>query len=117
MLEGFTQAKLIEKMKKVLGKLPDSRKGKNTHQEMLDDGIFGVFYPNTIVFRTSKVYKDSAESMLGMVNIPSDNQIRKMLAFLCQTILHLEYRRYQIIRQELCTRKMFFHDVNTLPCF
>jgi len=48
MLEEFTQAKLIEKMIKVLGKSFDSRK-KYTRNEMIDAGMaeFSVFFPKT----------------------------------------------------------------------
>ena len=87
MLEGFTQAKLIEKMKKVLGRLPDSRKGKNTRYKMIDAGMaaFSVFFTQNASFLEHQRYiktvngRSNAESMFGMVNIPSDNQIRNIL--------------------------------------
>ena len=37
-----------------------------------------------------------------------------LLAFLLHTILDLTDRQYQLIRQELGTRKTFFHDIQAL---
>ncbi len=37
-----------------------------------------------------------------------------LLAFLFHTVLDLVAERYQKIRQELATRKTFFHDIDAL---
>ena len=100
MLEGFTQPKLIGRMKEKMGELTDSRTGKNTQYKMEDAGMgaFSVFFTQCASFlehqETLKKAKGkrNAESIFGVMHIPSANQIRNMLDPVTPEVLNGMYR-------------------------
>ncbi len=87
MYEELRLARLIKRIKEVIGEFPDHRTGKNISYEIEDAGMgaFSVFFPQSVSFlahqRAMKLSKrrSNAESLFEMVDIPSDNQIRSLL--------------------------------------
>jgi len=85
--EKLRQPKLIQRIKRELGKLPDSRKGENTQYEMQDAGMgaFSVFFTQSPSFLAHQEAikrtkgQSNAESIFSIERIPSDNQIRNIL--------------------------------------
>lgn len=87
MYEELTLPRLIEYLEQVLKQFPDRRSGKNTSYDLPDAGMgaFSVFFTQCSSFlahqRTMKLNKGrcNAESLFGLRDIPSDNQIRNLL--------------------------------------
>ena len=80
-------SQLIEFLDQELNELPDNRKGKNKKYRVKDAVIagFSVFFTQSPSFlqhqrlMKPKKGKDNAESLFGVSEIPSDNQIRNLL--------------------------------------
>jgi hypothetical protein len=87
MSETLAFDNLVEKLHRVLEGLPDYRTGQNTTYLIKDAalGAFSVFFTQAPSFlahqQTMKRTKgrSNAESLLGIENIPCDNQIRQLL--------------------------------------
>nr|WP_209005071.1 ISNCY family transposase [Methylotuvimicrobium buryatense] len=87
--EQFTQARLIERIRQVFETLPDGRSGTGVYQKysMVDAALsaFSVFFMQSPSFldhqRTMQKErgKNNAQSLFGVYQIPSDNQIRNLL--------------------------------------
>jgi hypothetical protein len=78
----------MKRLRAVCAGLPDNRKGGNNQHNELQDGYlsaFGVFFTQSPSFlayqREMRRHKgqDNAQSLLGVTEIPSDNQIRNLL--------------------------------------
>jgi hypothetical protein len=78
----------MQRLREVCARLPDSRKGGNNQRYKLRDGClsaFGVFFTQSPSFlayqREMRLHKgqDNAQSLFGVAEIPSDNQIRNLL--------------------------------------
>ena len=86
-IKQFTYDQIIKFADGMLSDLPDSRTGSNTVYSMADAGLvaFSVFFmqsPSFLDFqRTMELAKgiSNAETLFGMLRIPSDNQIRNLL--------------------------------------
>lgn len=78
---------VVEKFHQCLASLPDSRTGKNTRYRVADAAVsaFGVFFTQTPSFLSyqrkmaAKKGKSNSQSLFGVHEIPSDNQIRNLL--------------------------------------
>ena len=87
MYEELSVEKLISRIKQSFGEFCDIRTGKNTQYDMVDAGVgaFSVFFTQSPSFLSSqedmKRLKghSNAESLFGLEQIPSDNQIRSLL--------------------------------------
>lgn len=100
------QSKLIGKLRDTLSLLPDARKGKNITYEMLDAGLsaFAVFFMQSPSFLAHQKAmqqakgQDNAETLFGVHNVPSDNQIRNLLDSVPPETL---YSLFHFVFQEL----------------
>lgn len=87
MLENLRLPRMIERLEEACGDFPDVRTGKNNVYELADVGMsaFSVFFTQSASFlahqRDMKLRKgrSNAESLFGLSEIPSDNQIRNLL--------------------------------------
>ena len=87
MYEELSQGNLINCIKQSFGEFCDFRTGKNTQYDMIDVGIgaFSVFFTQSPSFRSfqedmkRRKGQCNAESLFGMDQVPSDNQIRALL--------------------------------------
>ena len=87
MYEELNQGNLINCIKQSFCEFCDVRTGKNTQYDMIDVGIgaFSVFFTQSPSFLSSQEDmkrqkgRCNAESLFGMHQIPSDNQIRSLL--------------------------------------
>lgn len=78
---------MVGNFREVLASLPDQRTGKNSRYRMEDAGLsaFSVFFTQTSSFLAyqramqTKKGKSNAQSLFGVHQIPSDNQIRTLL--------------------------------------
>ena len=84
MFEELTLARLVKRIQQSFGEFPDHRTVQNTQSDMVDAGVgaFSVFFTQSPSFlahqqdlKRSKG-RSNAESLFGMAQIPSDNQIR-----------------------------------------
>jgi hypothetical protein len=78
----------VKRLREVCAGLPDNRKGGNNQHYELQDGClsaFGVFFTQSPSFlayqREMRLHQgqDNAQSLFGVTEIPSDNQIRNLL--------------------------------------
>jgi hypothetical protein len=87
MFEELRLDSLVKRIKQRFGEFPDVRKGKNKQYDLVDAGMgaFSVFFTQSPSFlahqEDMKRRKGScnAESLFGLEQIPSDNQIRALL--------------------------------------
>ena len=87
MYEELSLDHLVSRIKESFGGFCDVRKGKNTQYDMVDagTGAFSVFFTQSPSFLSSQQDmkqrhgRCNAESLFGMDQIPSDNQIRFLL--------------------------------------
>jgi hypothetical protein len=87
MNERLALKRLVRRIREQMGTFPDMRTGKNTKYEVEEAGMgaFAVFFMQSPSFlahqRAMKVTKgrNNAESLFGIRQIPSDNEIRKLL--------------------------------------
>jgi hypothetical protein len=87
MFEELKLPHLIKSLEQVFERFPDLRTGKNSIYDLPDVGksAFSVFFTQSASFlahqRDMKLRKgrSNAESLFGLRNIPSDNQIRNLL--------------------------------------
>ena len=87
MCEELALERLIKRIKQSFAAFPDPRTGKNTQYEMIDAGMgaFSVFFTQSPSFlghqqgRKRSKGRCKAESLFGMDQIPSDNQMRSLL--------------------------------------
>lgn len=89
MIEKFTQASLINRIRETFETLPDGRSGNGVYQKYsLSDAAlsaFSVFFMQSPSFlahqRTMQKERgrNNAQSLFGVYRIPSDNQIRNLL--------------------------------------
>ncbi len=87
MFEQLAQKRVVQELQGIFEGLPDLRTGKNSQYKMADAGMgaFSVFFTQSASFlehqeeMKRKKGRSNAESMFGMVNIPSDNHIRTLL--------------------------------------
>ncbi len=87
MFEQLAQRQLMKELRQIFEGVPDLRRGKNSQYEMADAGLgaFSVFFTQSASFlehqeeMKRKKGRSNAESLFGMVNIPSDNHIRSLL--------------------------------------
>jgi hypothetical protein len=94
-MREFTFDSVIEFFRKTLQDLPDSRTGKNTTYTIVDAALagFSVFFtqnPSFLAFQKlmqQNKGKNNAQSLFGVQNIPSDNQIRNLLDPISPTYL------------------------------
>ena len=78
---------VVEKFHQHLGSLPDNRSGKNKHYRVADAAMsaFGVFFtqaPSFLAYQgkmAEQKGKSNSQSLFGVHEIPSDNQIRNLL--------------------------------------
>jgi hypothetical protein len=78
---------VVEKIRERLASLPDGRKGKNKRYTVADATLsaFGVFFTQTPSFLSyqrkmaTQKGKSNSQSLFGVHEIPSDNQIRNLL--------------------------------------
>ncbi|NEO74611.1 MAG: hypothetical protein F6K52_35435 [Moorea sp. SIO3H5] len=78
---------VVRSLRQTLAALPDKRTGKNTSYTMEDAGLsaFGVFFTQSPSFLDHQKKmadakgRSNAQSLFGVHNIPSDNQIRTLL--------------------------------------
>jgi len=86
-MKGFTFDSLIQFFRKTLQDFPDSRTGSNSTYTIEDAALaaFSIFFtqsPSFLAFQKSmqhKKGKNNAHSLFGVLNIPSDNQIKNLL--------------------------------------
>jgi hypothetical protein len=100
MYEQLRLQGLIKELKQVFAKFPDERTGKNSQYEMADAGLgaFSVFFIQCASFlehqeevkRTKG--RSNVESLFEMLNIPSDNQMRRLLDPVLPKLLAPLYR-------------------------
>ena len=82
-----TCSRLVEYLRTVVERFPDTRTGSDTTYAMSDAGLgaFSVFFTQSPSFldfqRNLQVTKgcNNATSLFGLTQIPSDNQIRNLL--------------------------------------
>ena len=87
MYEELSPGNLISLIKQSFGEFRDDRTGKNTQYDMVDAGVgaFSVFFTQSPSFLSSQEDmkkakgRCNAESLFGMQQVPSDNQIRSLL--------------------------------------
>jgi hypothetical protein len=87
MYEELSPEKLIENLQQSFGGFRDVRTGKNTQYDLVDAGIgaFSVFFTQSPSFLSAQEdlrrlkSRCNAESLFGLRQIPSDNQIRSLL--------------------------------------
>ncbi|WP_407942052.1 hypothetical protein [Methylicorpusculum oleiharenae] len=87
--EQFTQSRWVERIRQVFEPVPDGRSGSGVYQKytMVDAALsaFSVFFMQSPSFleyqRTMQKErgKNNAQSLFGVYQIPSDNQIRNLL--------------------------------------
>ena len=78
---------IVGSFRQRLSSLPDKRTGKNTRYGMEDAALstFSVFFTQTLSFlayqrmMAGRKGKSNAQSLFGVHQIPSDNQIRDLL--------------------------------------
>ncbi len=100
MYEELGPEKLIQSLKESFGEFRDVRTGKNTQYEMVDAGIgaFSVFFTQSPSFLSAQEDmkrlkgRCNAESLFGLHQIPSDNQIRSLLDPVAPTALAPVFR-------------------------
>ena len=86
-MRKFTFDSVIEFFRKTVQDLPDFRTGDNTSYTIEDAALaaFSVFFtqsPSFLAFQKSMQQnkgKNNAQSLFGVLNIPSDNQIKNIL--------------------------------------
>ena len=85
---SFTVSHLVARVREVFATLPDVRKGGNNQKYSLQDAAlsaFSVFFtqsPSFLDYQTrmqKQRGRNNAESLFGIHQIPSDNQIRNLL--------------------------------------
>ena len=87
MLEELGLDRLVKRLKQSFREFCDVRKGQNTQYDMVDAGMgaFSVFFtqsPSFLAYQEDMKRRKgrcNAESLFGMDQIPSDNQIRSLL--------------------------------------
>jgi hypothetical protein len=87
MFEELRLEQLVKRIKQSFGEFQDPRTGQNTQYDMVDAGMgaFSVFFTQSPSFLSyqedlkRRQGKSNAESLFGMGQIPSDNQIRSLL--------------------------------------
>lgn len=87
MYEELGLDQLMKRIKQSFGEFSDKRTGQNRQYEMVDAGMgaFSVFFTQSPSFLTyqqdlkRRKGRSNAESLFGMEQIPSDNQIRSLL--------------------------------------
>jgi hypothetical protein len=87
MFEELGLDRLVKRIKQSFGEFCDVRTGQNTQYDMVDAGMgaFSVFFTQSPSFLSyqqdmkQRKGRSNAESLFGMVQIPSDNQIRSLL--------------------------------------
>ena len=87
MFEELALDRLVKRIKQSFGEFCDVRKGQNTQYDMVDAGMgaFSVFLTQSPSFLAHqedlkrRKGRCNAESLFGMEQIPSDNQIRSLL--------------------------------------
>src|SRR4030067_3566460 len=87
MFEELDLHRLVKGVKQVFEDFPDARTGQNTQYELVDAGMgaFSVFLTQSPSFLSHqedlkrRKGRSNAESLFGMKQIPSDNQIRSLL--------------------------------------
>jgi hypothetical protein len=87
MFEELGLDRLVKRIKQSFGEFCDVRKGQNTQYDMVDAGMgaFSVFFTQSPSFLAHqedmkrRKGRCNAESLFGMEQIPSDNQIRSLL--------------------------------------
>lgn len=99
-MEPFSITGLIRKIKEVVGLHPDSRRGNNLQYSLVDAvlGAFSVFFMQSPSFLAAQQVmqeeqgRSNAQSLFGLVTIPSDNQIRNLLDTIPPTLFHPVFR-------------------------
>ncbi len=87
MYEELGVGRLVKRIKQSFGEFCDVRTGQNTQYDMVDAGMgaFSVFFAQSPSFLSyqqdmkRRKGRSNAESLFGMAQIPSDNQIRSLL--------------------------------------
>jgi hypothetical protein len=87
MFEELRIERLVDRIKQSFGKFCDVRTGQNTQYDMVDAGMgaFSVFFTQSASFLAHqedlkrRTGQCNAESLFGMDQIPSDNQLRSLL--------------------------------------
>lgn len=87
MLEELALDSLVKRIKQSFGEFQDIRTGKNTQYDLVDAGMgaFSVFFtqsPSFLAYQQDvkrRKGRSNAESLFGMEQIPSENQIRSLL--------------------------------------
>jgi hypothetical protein len=87
MYEELSMESLFKNLKQSFGEFRDVRTGKNTQYDLTDAGIgaFSVFFTQSPSFLSAQEDQKrlkgrcNAESLFGLHQIPSDNQIRSLL--------------------------------------
>ena len=87
MFEELGLDRLVKRIKQSFGEFCDVRTGQNTQYDMVDAGMgaFSVFFtqsPSFLAYQQDMKQRKgrcNAESLFGMAQIPSDNQIRSLL--------------------------------------
>jgi hypothetical protein len=94
-MKKFTFDSVIDFFRKTVQDLPDSRTGDNTSYTIEDAALaaFSIFFtqsPSFLAFQKSMQQnkgKNNAQSLFGVLNIPSDNQIKNLLDPISPTYL------------------------------
>jgi hypothetical protein len=98
----------VQALREVLAGLPDRRRGRNRSYAMADFGLsaFAVFFlqsPSFLAYQQAMQAergRNNAQSLLGITDIPSDNQVRQMLDPVPPRRLHPLFDRiYDDLRQ------------------
>jgi len=87
MFEELSIERLVKRIKQSFGEFCDVRRGQNTQYDMVDAGMgaFSVFFTQSASFLAHqedlkrRTGQSNAESLFGMDQIPSDNQLRSLL--------------------------------------
>ena len=87
MFEELSIERLVKRIKQSFGEFSDVRRGQNTQYDMVDAGMgaFSVFFTQSASFLAHqedlkrRTGQSNAESLFGMDQIPSDNQLRSLL--------------------------------------
>jgi Transposase DDE domain len=99
-MESFTTKGLIGQLKAVAEQHPDTRRGNNLIYPMKDAvlGALSIFFMQSPSFLAGQRIleetqgRSNAQSLFGLVTIPSDNQIRNLLDEISQEIFHPVFR-------------------------
>ncbi len=112
----------LARLRECCANMHDLRSGKNCQYSMTDAGMaaFSVFFTKSPSFLAhQKLLAErrglsNCRTLFGMEKIPSDNQIRNLLAFALHTACDLAEKHWQKARTVCGTRDWMFRNLQVL---